>query len=476
MIYSGINYLKGGFFLDKKKVYTLIMAFLMAGSIFSFSFFFGSPQDSSSNQPPEGILPNDPSISNPTALRFEAQNVPATVEQLFPTMFVTARTNEPEISKIDLKVSSVGGVKRVNNSFYRQNNPQELAGPLIYIAELSVESNVSREQLAEEIGSLEFFSDSTVFSVGLVSLPRTVVLSNPDLNLTQEHTFSNPASQAYLNIGTVIGDEISVSLETVLVGKTMQNLLAAEENNLTGAPKIVSMSQEFELSSLENTLVFTASTSGLTEQTSDDVSEKLRALEGISGATVSFSPSSEPIEIIFSEEAKLFQEDLETFFSDYNGVTDFDANAVERKASVFVDSKQALGEFVPKLRELLDSLDFTVQEIIVPDITLEGQIHTVSIPSQELVTQLKIILEESGVTETSFLQKASVKASELTDPNSNETFEVEGGEFEAQVSTERRAGETVSLDIFAIASRGKIGSISASKAKKENNGQTELNT
>ncbi|MEK6942254.1 MAG: hypothetical protein AABW85_05340, partial [archaeon] len=234
------------------------MAFLMLGSIVSFSFLFGEKSQNGNNTPPEGTVPSG--TTPPTAIRFEANSVPATVEQLFPTIFITASTAESEITKIDSQVKKIGGVKKINNSYYREQSGTGLPGPLVYVAETAINPDASREGIAKAAKNLSVFTDPAIIEVGLVKLPDKVIFTNPDLNVSQEQSLSPPTAQAYLNLGTVKGDSITVQLQASIASTTLQSLLAFEQKNLTASPKFFVASGEYEILSLQNSLSFNAQT------------------------------------------------------------------------------------------------------------------------------------------------------------------------------------------------------------------------
>lgn len=445
--------------MDKKKLYTLFMAVLMAGSIFSFAVLIAGPQNS---PPPQS--PSDGS-TQATAVRFQASGVEATVEQLFPTVLLTASTKEAEISKINSEVLKISGIKRLNNSSYSQQTTGSLSGPLVFVAEISIDSEGLREQIASEIAKIVFFSDSSVFPLGLVSLPKTVSFKNTALNLTQDHTFSNPSAQAYLNLGTIEGDKITVSLEASIAGSQLQSLFVAEEQNITAFPKLVSLSGEFEISSFKSEISASAKTNYSGKEKISELNSKIKEISGVSDSKLEPVQTGLPLEITFFENALVFEQDLNTLLSDFNGVGGHDYNAESKELKVFFDEQVDFFSLVEDLKSELNSLNFSVKEVFEPKILVEGEIELGSSDSKESIEKIKTVFEEYGIVEEKFLQKAKITATELVDFQNNQTYKVEESFFEAMVLPVRTAGEKVNLQIILIISRGKILSISASEAE-----------
>ena len=452
--------------MEKKKLYTIIMAFLMLGSIVSFSFLFGGPNQG--NAPPEGAVP-PPGTTPPTAIKFEASSVSATVEQLFPTISLTASTAETEITKIDSQVKKISGVKKINNSYYREQSGTGLSGPLVYVAEASINPNASREEIAKAAKNLSVFTDSAIIVVGLVKLPDKITFTNPDLNVSQEQALSPPTSQAYLNLGTMQGDLVRVQLQASIASTTLQNLLAFELQNLTASPKFFMASGEYEISSLQNILSFNASANFSNKGTVDLLAGKLKGVSGVVDANVNVNSGdlgNGPLTINFDQNAILFEQDLNTFFSGFGGVKKFSIDMNKRSATVSFDQNVEFLQFVSGMNSQLDSLHFTVEEIIEPKIAVQGTVE-ISGDSSAIEGEIKLLLEKSGLSEAIFNQSAKMTAGLITDSSSNESFPVDGNSFDASVKTGHAVGDKAPLSMFVIASRGKIETISAQETEPQ---------
>ena len=440
------------------------MALLMAGSIFSFTFFFTGSNPPSS---PASNLPLDSTISPPiTAISFTATGVEVTVQTLFPTVLLTASTKEGEISVIDSSILGINGIKRINNSFYRQPTAPSLVGPIVYVAELSVQTDASHQEIAQLIEELGIFSDSSIFSIGLVNLPQTVIFENFELNLTQEHTFSNPSAQAYMNLGTTEGDKIFVTLQAQLASQNLQNLLAFEESAQPTTPQLVQLKQEFEITELKSTLLFSSQIDLSQTSNLGEIEEKIKELENVTGATLEFTPTSDPLTIVFEESAIIFEEDLETFFTGFEGVTDFEIEIENKQAKVFFDPEIDFLQFQTDIITEMNSFSFTVKESIEPKARVEGTINSTLTDLVDLSTSVNSVLEENKILEISFFQEAKAVADQIVNEETGETFIVEEGFFDAQINLGHSNAEIILFDVLLITSNGEILSISAFEVQK----------
>ncbi len=432
----------------------------MLGSILGFTAL-----NNPTTQPPEGTPPAVDPSQQPTAIQFEATGVEATVQELFPTIFVTAVTNEGEISLVNAKITAISGVKNINNSFYRT----EQTGELVYVAEVTIADDASREEIANQISTINIFSESSVFSIGLALIPQKVNFKNAELNLTQDYNFPNPIAQVYLNLGTIKDDKINVTIQAAFAGSTLQNILAAEETNLTASPQIVSLKQEHEILSIEQVLLMEAKLPVTQTDKILQAIEQVNQINGVSNASLQAKDPTDPFVVSFKEGGLLFEADLNTFFSTFSGVSSFEIDANKNfETKVFLQNDQNISELLPKLNQELDSLLFLVNAISAPDVLVQGRIDTNSSDATALSAQIKNTLEQNGLKEISFEQQAKIKADSLTDPDSNTSYPIQNGSFDATISLEKQAGQKVLLTIFVIASRGEILSLSATQATDTN--------
>ena len=87
--------------------------------------------------------------------------------------------------------------------------------------------------------------------------------------------------------------------------------------------------------------------------------------------------------------------------------------------------------------------------------------------SNAIEDEIKSLLEKNGFSEATFTQPAKMIAGMITDSSSNESFSVDGNSFDASIKTGHAVGDKVPLDLFVIASRGKIETISAQETGKQ---------
>ena len=449
--------------MEKKQFYAIFLGLIMISSIYGFSFFLNqSGFGSAPNVPPEGQLPDAPNIQDTTALSFSASGIDANVVQIFPTMFITASTQEAEIAVLEREIINVEGIERVVNSFYRQPQQPSFASSLIFVAELQVESGKDPAEILQGLRQLPVFSGVQAFPIGLVSLPEKVTFRNDQLNLTQEHVFADPKTRAFLNIGAMPGDNLKISLEATIAGTTLRSVQAFEEINLTAAPLPREAGGSFTISEMKPALLFEG-----TMPLSDSIElqgllrEEVEAIEGVESAELDFAPAFPRIEVLFEESANVFEYDLNILLSDFNGVTSFDFDSEEKKAGIMYDGSVNYPEFKQELVSELNSLKFTVKEVVEPNVSFGGTATATSSGLQQTASALEALLNSKNASPVVW-QSATINASSIM--VDEEEFLVASGSFEARVLSSHSAGDSVTLTVFFQSARGSAENINAFEA------------
>lgn len=444
--------------VDKKKLWVLFLAFLMLGSIFAIVFLGGQ------NNPPTAP-PQDPAEpEEPTGIPFEAQGVEAKVTRLFPLMVVTSRTTQTQISQLDLKIQQIPGVTGIANSRYASTS-QDPSRPLdlVYFGEVSISETADASGIAKKIALITDFEAPEILRAGLVSLPPRVVFQNSDLNVIQEHSFQNPASNAYISPDTLKDDDIRVSLQARISASTLQSIIAFEETNVTALPEYISLDLTLPLIALDQNLqaVFSAGPSLVGNETV--LEQELSALlqpQSVQVQTGFFIPS---IEIFLNRDVNAFRPDLETALTDLNGVVDFSVVPDENKLVVYLqtdtfeETKQAV------LLEL-ESLGFPAQTVEDPVVPAGAKIVFSSTDLMQASEQAKQFLESKGYFGIKLSQGAFFENESFSDPDTNTVYDFSEKTFTADILPTHSQDDQVNLQATITIVRGKIVQVSAKEA------------
>ncbi|GEM_PF-3141311 len=441
------------FTLNKKTVYSLFIAFIMLSSIFAFVLIFAGPQ---APQPP--VQP--PAQPPETTIDFQAENVQAKVVRLFPTIIVTSPTNEATIGNINLEIQKITGVNRILNAYYA-NLTGQTDFSLTYVAEVSIAENADTQIISQKITEILSLSSPEVLRAGLVSLPASVVFENPDLNITQPHTFSSPLSNAYLSIGTLPDDDVKVFIQASFAASTLRSIQSFETENTTGAPENISLSSTLPIDSLGQKLFASFFGAGQSIGTADQI--EAETLEAVSTAT-DISATEDfflpVIEITLDKNYSTFEPDFDTALQDFNGVQAHFLNLDQNKLTVVLDTQNFVQTKQAVIAEL-NSLNFAVVSSTDPTVpfTLEAAFESNELAEQS--TRLQTFLSSKGFTEISVTQNAFFSVQKLQEANPDMNYSFSQETFEGQIKPTHAQGEQVELDISLAVARNIATSISA---------------
>lgn len=443
------------FKVTKKQFMSFVVAVVMLSSTVGFLLSSGNNTNSphSVGNVPDVPIPAQNQV---TTLSYTASNVKATVQELFPNVILVGASKADNVSKVDADLQVIDGVISVSNSQFLQSQPGTTAN---FRTELRLTESGKINDVLDSLNEAGFLEDITIIPQALVVLPESVEFSNPSLEDTLEHTFSDPKAQAFVLFETRVGDEVLVSLEASFQGSTLIDLTAFEEVNLTSSPTFYFFEADFEISSFNNEF-FVRTTS---------IYSDLEKLQGVKDSitesyenTIIVEPVSRELTINFKEPDKLFEQDLETFFESFEEAQSYNLQLDLGIATVaFGDADFA--SFKSSLETELNSLGFEVDSIEEPVVSLQGNVGADS--KEDFLAVIKTIESENNF-ELQVLQQAVIETASVFVPDLNSTLSLPDGFFYSFISPSRTAGETINLSLLINASE-RLGIISIESQEAE---------
>ena len=412
----------------------------MIGSIWGYVLLAGG---NNTNNPTSNIPPGTPPEQPPTAISFKASNVDANVAELLPSLILTAPTNNTDPASLQQLLASVDGIEKIESAQFTPS--QGTNGPAwIFIAQLKLKN------------------DAEVVSTGIISLPNTVTFTN-DLNLTQQHTFADPRTNAYLSIDSLPGDKLKMGLQASFLGKQIQNLIAFEQYNLTATAIPESIEGNFKIAKIENTLSFSATTT-YSENATIEAQLKKIISENSAGSASEINVQRVFPELKFVFEKPYIPEDLNIFFSQQKGVLAFDFSEKDNNsAAIFFDESLNYNSLKTDIENGLNSLHFNLKETIEPEVPLSGSI-TLNEGSNvaSIAENLSKSFGTEGLKEIRFTRTAIIEASELIDiAHDNFSYPLPAGKFNAEIKLGYTEGEEIPLVVSFSSLRGNAVEVSA---------------
>lgn len=436
--------------------FAFFIVFIMVSSIFAFVFLIAPPQK---NEPVPSPMPSEPV----TGIAFEAQSIPAKVSRLFPQIIITSPTNNAQIDQIDSELRKISGILQIVDSRYLTESQSAQQGiNLVYFAQASIANDANVFLLEEKISQISFIQGTQIARIGLVSLPSSVVFQNPDLNITQTHSFTTPFSNAILSNQTIADDNISVLLQASLSGNTLVSIQAIEEQNFSAMPVQFSLNEQFLPVSFGPTISasFVADYNFLGQEEQLDTELSLLFPQATPRTSIDFFVPS--LEIIFDKNYAVFQPDLEFVLKDQNGIQahffDFDQN----KITVILDVKN-FATTKQKLVQELESLKFKVVNTIDPEIPVTSQLSFLSSNLQDEPLNFKEFLEQKQFMKIFLSRPAFFEKESFLIPDTNQTIDFAQKQFQAPVSPFHLLSDQIKIDIVLTLARGQLVSVTATE-------------
>lgn len=429
--------------LSGTQVFALAIVVVMVGSSIAFALLSGG--DTS----PTNTVPTQPlSDSAGTPLTYSAV-VSAKIKNMAASFTIVSPTGEVDIGKIDSLVSSVSGVRQVSSRF-RQVQDSEL----VYYADVSFDDKKTSFETLEKAlieKTRGIFLSPTFIRNGFVEIPKTVQLTNADLNLTKTQTFESQLVPGRLESLSQSGDVLSVQLQVVLAGSLLQSVQAFEiqnsnENTVT----------QNRLSTADVTVIATEPVLGLIGQadyapdSNNDINpdfwqNKINAAANVSSGPVSISQS--PV-LGFTIKKIIALEPFLNFLSTLNTTNKTQAytGQLPYQVTIEVNSKEDYFKIKKSVDDYLQSANVLPSDVsFLPMLEIQSQITVIpeSANSSKVAADKIQIALKNDATSIKLFQLAQFSVGQLTD-DTNATFTVPSGQIEGRIVPGTKIGDVIS--------------------------------
>ncbi len=436
--------------MDKAQTMALIVAILMVASIVGYSVIYSGPQI-------EKPTNTTPPTTNPVQLAMQASNVPATVVLILPKISFVASTEQSNINVLDSAIMEIEGVRGVA-SRYSMGEETQLGTGLIYIAEVQLLEQTDPALVLEKLDQISELKTIAGFPYALIEIPKSIEFTHADLNLSKIYDLERNEAQVIISVGTLVGDEIVVSLEANFLGNDVLEMNAYEEEN----PALESMDGiavfEAEISSLESSLELEIRHNYSTLLELDAIESEINGIEGATG--LELSKQFIDAKIMLALDTNL-SEQTSTDLNDFLHTLSDDVIFYNKdffRASLFFEQGENLIPTEEAIQEKLDELklDASIGEPFgraSGTVQLEGNAGTVR-------NLIESMLENKDLEFTLF-QQGQVLLEEITDEETATTYAIESGLVDAKFISVHAAGETVEMEFSYSILRNAITAITA---------------
>ena len=442
----------------KKLLMNWFLIIIMVGSV-------GIALVSSGNNQPEPDASEPPPLKEaPTILPFTAENVDATVEDVFGSMILLASTSQPDLAKIDAQLRGIPGVSRVNSQFKEfkeaSQGPQQLAfmAEVLYAPEIAPTEMLSRIQ---EQATL--LNEVVVYPLGLVSLPETIHFVNDDLNLSKDFQPKDRFAQAFLSVETRKGDAIQVNLQADLAGENVQQMTVYESQNPSNAPQIIELIARYPLDSQASTLAVLGDLPYSSNPLdANALKGEALALKGLVSAQLEFENPPLALQVVSQDDFSAKAVDLNQSLSQLTGILRARLD-VEGK-SVYLDFQSTV-DYADLKKELVNvfaavGVKKEALTFVDPRIRLAGIFDASTNELAGTAQQLQALFQSRGIA-VEIYQLVAVKADQFVDHKTGNEYAIEGGFFQALAKPGHPSKDEVSLGIQFLGKRGQALNIQA---------------
>jgi len=423
--------------MDATRIGVIAISSFFILSIVATAFIYSFPEP----EPPVSDFFDD---LEPTQLAAEADEVQGKVLLLLPKLKLMSNTSKTDIFAIDASIAPIQGVKRVD-SFFSQQNETELALGLIYIADVLLEANASAEDVFSEISENPFLDSPQGFPFVLVSLPKEIEFTNPDLNISKTYSLKRNEAESLASFETLVGDEVEISLNAVFVGDEVVSLVGYETKNITSEPVFGETSATAAIAFLEPTLLLDISAEYSQLSLLDEVKQQAFSLSGIKDLNLNAPEIEAKLSLV--GDGNLSAEtasDLNSFLNTLSDDVIF-YNQDFFRASLFFEQGTDLAPLKAIISEKLSELGIEGTLIAEPIGHAFGEISLESGNASTVFSGLESIIESKGFSEFSIQQPGQAELSEIT--HEETVYPIESGLVDAMFSQQHAVGKTVPLAI-----------------------------
>jgi len=428
------------------EIFSLFIALIMVSSIASYMFFGTNMQKAQ-----EEKIEEKPKIEQPKIEIYNA-DVEAEIVELFPSVFLVAKTTEAEKSVVDKEVTSLARMSKFNSYYVQEQQQPKIMQSLTYAANIVLEEDENLDKFVQRVRELDIFNSVELYRIVLAKLPTEIVyIKEEDENVTRKHSLEEPFANIYADPNTIKGDKVRVSLKAYFADGQLFKQIGFEIENLSAKPKFLSKEAHAKILELYNRLNIVAQGS-YKQKRYNEIENKLRSLEFVENMKYFMQPISYRIYVDFEDRnflkermqdinKALLKEDLNFKISAYSLKINFDEN------SNYENLKE-------KINNALE--DFNVKySLDEPRVYINADMNTSKVDNNVISEIQKLIFAYDLNLNMKRFALLELDINKLIDEKSKEEFLLNKKQ-NGLVNIERTIGEDINVEIQAIGVRDKL--------------------
>ena len=435
--------------LNLAQIFSLFIALLMVSSIASYMLIGRGAEQQQQNIPEQEAPKVQPKIEI-----YDAE-VDANVVELFPSIFLVAKTEEAEKEVIDNAVLQLGKISQFNSYYVAEDKQPKIMKSLTYAANIVLAEDENIIAFTERVRDLNIFSHVELYRIALAKLPKEInYVKEEDKNVTRKHSLEEPFVNIYASMLTLKGDVVKVSLKAYFADGQLFKQIGFEVENISAKPKFLSAESEAKIVELYNRLDVSGS-SIYRQKNYNKIKEELEKIEKVEKVKFYLQPISYRIYVNFDDEnfLKEHMQDINNALKDAN--LNFKLSAYSLR--IDFDENTNYSELKDKIKNALQKFEanYTLDE---PNVYVRADVNLSEFDSSVVESIQEVFGKYDLNAAVKRLALVDLNINKLVDKQTKQEFMLEKRQ-KAWVDAKRNIDEEVKVEIQAIGQRKEISYI-----------------
>lgn len=393
--------------------------------------------------------PDSPTPDAPNLKTYIAQDVKGKITLILPSAIVGGNTTITDKSVLDEALGNLPGVKSIESRY------TELAtggSELTYLANIQLSSIEDTDAFTEAMSAFTLLETPEVYFQASVSVPQKLVGVSQS-NESKDITLTQTTIQAIVSPQTQKDHEVSGAVSITYQGETLVSVYMLENQNLSLTPTPISLTDEYGISSLSDKYSIAGTWSYIPSFDAQALKAGMEAIPGILFVDEPIIPYIDNLLSLDFVDANMYVEDVNAYaqlhpdqflsVSGFNNTLNIELGTI------------SLAQAKMDLQSVVESAAATNVEITFQD-PLTQFLVDVNIPIANEATA-QVALQEyftSIGANVDIYQNGQIELSTITDPDTNTVYDVPNGMVPVVVKPGHAVGDSVWMQISAIAQNG----------------------
>jgi len=396
--------------------------------------------------------PTNPDTPNPEAPNLKtyiAQDVKGKITLILPSAIVGGNTTTTDKSVIDEALGKLPGVKSIESRY------TELAAgssTLTYLANVQLSSIEDKDSFAEAMSTFTLLESPEVYFQASVSIPNKLV-GVTQSNESKDITLTQTTIQAIVSPQTQKDHDVSGAVSVTYQGETLVSVYLLENQNLSLTPSPISLTGEYVVSSLSDKYSIAGTWSYLPSFDAQKMKTDIESISGIIFVDEPIIPFVDNMLSLSFSDANAYLEDVNAFIQlnpdQFLSVSGFNNTLNVELGNI------SLAQAKIDIQSAIESVAATNVEMVFQD-PLTQFLVDVNIPIAKETQAQAALMEyfDSLDANVDIYQNGQIDLSTITDPDTNVVYDVPNGLVPVVVKPGHVVGDSVLIQISAIAQNG----------------------